>query len=158
MADPGHRPWQSGLVTAFWDPIEIEIDAEQRFASAGICRISAENVSGFVFVKNAYPRGFLAREIASAKVVVGALGNFIFGEGNLIVVIEVIPVRGEPLEPPTHPLLKGRDLREGGSRNRYQRHITMLEMHEAGIEVISRQRTTGATLLPGRAEHEMIDY
>src|SRR6478672_11481881 len=112
MADPGHGPWQSGLVTAFWNPVEIEIDTEQGFASAGISRISVENVSGFVFVKNAYPGGFLAREIASAKVVVAAFGDFISGEGNLIVVIEVVPVRREPLKPPTHPLLKGRDLRE----------------------------------------------
>src|SRR5215469_15646877 len=115
-----------------------------------------ENVAGLSFVEHAYARGLLTREFTCVEVVVLALRHFFLGERYAKIVIERVPVRRYPLKLPAHPLLERLDLGKGRSRNCDQGHIALLEVDDAGIEVISRHRAAWTTLLPVRAEHEMI--
>src|SRR6516165_11681892 len=116
-----------------------------------------ENIASFSFVEHAYARRLLTREVTGVEVVVLALRHFLLGERYAKIVIERIPVGRYPLKVPAHPLLERLDLGKGRSRNCDQGHIALLEVDDAGIEVIGRHRAAWTTLLPDRAKHEMID-
>jgi len=86
-----------------------------------------------------------------------ALRDFLLGERNVIVEVEVAAERRHPLEAPAHALFVSLEFRQRRSRDRQQRHVIMLEVRERAVDVIAQERTARATLLPIRTEHEMIE-
>jgi hypothetical protein len=72
-----------------------------------------EDVAGGVFIEDAVAGEFLADEVAKGVVVVDlAGGDFVVGIGDVIVVVEIVGVGRNPLEPPAHALLEPRDFGE----------------------------------------------
>ena len=58
---------------------------------------------------------------------------------------------------PAHAALVGGDLFERRLRDDGERDIVMVEMHQRAVEVIGEEGAAGASRLPIRPEHEMID-
>jgi hypothetical protein len=117
-----------------------------------------EDAAGAVLVEHADARRLLAREPVRAVVVVDvALGHFVLRERHVIVVVEVVPVGRHPLEAPAHALLEGLDLGQRRPRNRHQRHVPGIQVHDVAVEIVGRPGAARATLLPLRPEHEVID-
>lgn len=70
---------------------------------------------------------------------------------------QVVGERRHPAELPAHPLLEGFDLGDGSAGNHGERDVAIGEVNEAAAEMIGQVGAAGATLLPCRTEHEVID-
>ena len=118
-----------------------------------------EDVAGRVLVEDARARGLrLARVLPLLVVVIGvALRDVFLRERHAIVAVEVVPVGGDPLEAPTHPLPERSELRVGRPRDREERHVAVREVHERPVDVIREERAAPAAFLPLRREHEVVD-
>lgn len=57
----------------------------------------------------------------------------------------------------SHALAVGLDLGEWSTRDPYQAHIVMLEMHQRAFDMIGSEGTADAARFPTGAEHEVMD-
>src|SRR2546427_5497016 len=159
VTDPRHREGEALLVAALRHEVEVVVRAEQEVAAAGVGRVGVEDVAGRVLVEDARARGLrLARVLPLLVVVIGvALRDVFLRERHAIVAVEVVPVGGDPLEAPTHPLPERSELRVGRPRDREERHVAVREVHERPVDVIREERAAPAAFLPLRREHEVVD-
>src|SRR5262245_61236483 len=99
VSHPGHREGQPGLVAALRHGIEKIVAAEQRLGAARKGGVSMEDLAVPVLVEHADARRLLTREPVRAEVIVDvALGDLFRRERDVMVVVEVAPVRRDPLE------------------------------------------------------------
>ena len=75
----------------------------------------------------------------------------------MVVEIEVAGGRAHPAKPPAHPLAVGFELGDRPARDRDKADIVVLEMLPRAVDLISEQRTAGASFLPFGPEHKVID-
>src|SRR5207245_5721242 len=98
------------FVATLWSEVEEVVGAEENIQAAAIGRIGMEDFSNCVLVKNAEAGSFFAGKFSLTVVVVDlAFGHFVFSKRNVIVVVEVVAVGGDPLEVPAHALLESLD-------------------------------------------------
>lgn len=104
---------RTGFVAALRREVEVHIGADQHFVAAAVSGIGMEDVAGGVFIEDAVAGEFLADEVAKGVVVVDLAGSdFVVGIGDVIVVVEIVGVGRNPLEPSAHALLQRRDFGE----------------------------------------------
>src|SRR5271170_1591461 len=114
MTDPSHREGQTVFVAALGHQVEVSVSAVYRLGSAPKTGIGMENVAGLVFVEHTDSRRFLAREFRPLEVVIHlALSPFFLRKRHMVVVVEFVSERRNPLEAPAHALLERLDLGPG---------------------------------------------
>src|ERR1700752_5234419 len=74
----------------------------------------------------------------------------------MIVAIEIIGVRRDPREAPTHTRLERSDLLDRRSRYHRQRDVSCGEVRNASVEMIGQQRATWASFRPAGTKHEVV--
>src|SRR5229473_5306277 len=112
MAKPRHGKSQSVFVAAFGHEVEIVVSAYGRLGAACISGVCVKDISVLGLVENADSRSLLAWEFTHVIVVVHAsTREFVFRERHVIVTVEIVRVRGNPVKSPAHALLERRDLR-----------------------------------------------
>ena len=85
------------------------------------------------------------------------LGNVLGSEGRVVVVVESVARRGDPLEAPSHALLVGVDLVKRGSRNDNKRNVALGDVNVHPVEVIRGCGAVSAARVGLGREHEVID-
>src|SRR5262249_14367171 len=109
-------------------------------------------------IEHACARRLLAREYVQTVVVVDLSLRLLFlGKGNVIVRIEVVGERRDPVESPAHAFLEGLDLIVRRSRNSAERHIAMRKVNQGTVDVVGEERAARTSLFPSRTKHEMVD-
>src|SRR5262249_36553950 len=94
---PGHGPGQTRLIPPLGGQIEEVIGPVEHIHPARIGRIGVIYRPGLVAIKHADTRRFFPAKLALAVVVnIFTLFGWVWGEGNLIVKIEVALERGVP--------------------------------------------------------------
>src|SRR5262249_23957020 len=78
-------------------------------------------------------------------------------ERDVVIEIEIAPVRRYPREAPAHALLVGVDLRQWGARDGRERQIAMLEMDQDAVEIVGPEGARLAAILPIGSESEVMD-
>src|SRR5438034_6495284 len=97
-------------------------------------------------------------EFLRSVIVINFSVPFVFlGERNVIIEIEIVPVRRKPFETPAHSFLIGLNFGQRCARDNDEGHVAMREMPVCAVKVVSEIRTAFASLFPPRAKHEMID-
>src|SRR3546814_1322730 len=98
-----------------------------------------------------------ALPISGAVVVADlSLGQIFRREADAECVVEVTAVRGNPLELPAHSLAKSLDVGQRRARDGHQGNVTIGQMRCHAFTVVGHEGATRATLLPSRAEHEVL--
>src|SRR5215472_17878633 len=117
-----------------------------------------ENRPGLIFVEHA-DAGSLGHRGLDRSIIINDLALFelLWGKRHVIIVVEVAAERRHPIEAPTHPLLKYRQLRDWRPRDRDQDDIALVQMDQHPVEVIGPERAARARFLPARIKHQMVD-
>src|SRR5215475_5799871 len=76
----------------------------------------------------------------------------------MVIKIEICIVRRNPLEIPTHPFLVRRQLTISSPRNSDHGHISVVQMHNYSIEIVSLKGTMQTSCFPVWIKHKVIDY
>src|SRR5690349_17982368 len=106
MPHPFHGVLEMILVPAFGRQIEDAVRCPHHLNPAAINRIGVESCASGGPVIDADPWGFRAAEGLHGVIVIHfSTRHLSLGEGHGEVVIELAAVGGNPLEPPSHPLL-----------------------------------------------------
>ena len=80
-----------------------------------------------------------------------------WGEGDVVVEVEVAAVGGDPGEGPAHALFEGLDFGECAAGDGYVRDVVMLEVLACAVDMVGEEGAAGAAFFPSGAEHEVID-
>jgi hypothetical protein len=100
---------------------------------------------------------FLAGGLFPAEVVLGSVPLLVLSERDAEVVVEIAVQGGDPGELPVHPPLVGVDSVERRPRRADHRHVALVEVHHAAVEVVGDHRAPDAAGVPVGAEHEVVD-
>src|SRR5258708_25405654 len=158
MAHPLHGEPQLLFITPLWHHVEVVIRHVHHVQAPGVTGIGVEYSAFGILVEHAYPGSFVAGKLHQAVVVVDLpLRQFLGCKGNVVIVVELVPERGYPLEGPTHPLAEGFELLKRCPGDRCQGHVSILEMDGDAVEIVRPERAALARLLPARTEHDVID-
>jgi hypothetical protein len=125
------------LVPALRRQVEIHISRVHHFISASKSGIRMEYLAPCVLVEHTQTRPFLADEVANFVVVGNPPGrNFLWLERRLVVVVEITAIRRKPQETPTHTFLETLNFIQRSPRDRDQRNIMMLEVHQGPLHMM----------------------
>src|SRR5215469_8354550 len=100
---------------------------------------------------------FFGRGVDYLKVVIDlALGQILFLERDVVVVVEIAAKGGNPVEAPPHPFFVSLDFRQRCARNRKESDVVMCEMEVGPVDMIGKKRAAYAPGLAPGPEHEVI--
>jgi hypothetical protein len=134
------------------------VGAVKHIQPAGVTGVGVVDDAGIVAVEGAQPRQLLQPGAACLVVVTVIPGlDFFPGEGNFEIPIEIGIERRHPLELPSHALTIPLQLLKGCPGNRNEGGIPLRQVGGGAVVIVCPERTTGAALLPIRAEHEVIN-
>src|SRR5262249_53402179 len=71
--------------------------------------------------------------------------------------VEVAARRRHPAEGPAHALPVGLELGKRAARDGHESRVARRQMHVDAVEIVGPERAAGATLVPVRTEHEVLN-
>src|SRR5467141_3041072 len=136
-AHPGLREFQSVLVPPLGNQVEIVVGSIEDVDSPRVARIGVEDGAAFVLAEHAYALAVGHADVGFRMVEERRSAfDFLRGERGLVVVIEIVPARGDPLEAPVHPLLERVELGERGPGDGDEGHVAVIEVNAETVEIV----------------------
>src|SRR5471032_3325128 len=156
MAHPRLR--RAALVASLRSEVDVVIRGVRHVDAAGVGRVGVKDRALLVLVEDTGP--FTVRHPRTEARIVEELRaafELLRSERHAVVVIEVVVVRREPLEAPSHSLPELFELFHRRPGDDDKRHVAVIEVNDDVIEVVSPERAMLTTLAPIRRKHEVVD-